>query len=318
MAAATPVALVIQRRVRDEGATAFALWEARVSARLQAWPGFVSQEAVPPSPPVNVDWTIVQHFVDADAARGWLQSPDRAALVEEVHDLLVGQEEVHLLHEKGERPARTASVLITYQVPAGEEPEFLKWQRRIQVAQSKFPGFLRHKIERPVPGIHDDWLIVLSFDNEARLKAWLDSPERQALIDEGDRFGARFKVRHSNHGFDLWFPNGAAPTATGYGIFKTNLLILLVLYPLVFLWRHFVGTPILEGHGAPFWLALFIGNVFSTQLLGWLMAPAIFKAFDWWMQPDSRVSRQVAGYATLVALYGLSMALCAFLFDHPL
>src|SRR6185437_13004088 len=128
-----PVALVVQRRIRDDGGAAFALWEARVSARLQAWPGFVSQEAVPPSPPVNVDWTIIQHFADADAARGWLQSADRAALVEE---------EVHLLPERGERPARTSSVLITYQVPAGEEAEFLKWQRRIQVAQTKFPGFV--------------------------------------------------------------------------------------------------------------------------------------------------------------------------------
>ena len=80
-----------------------ALWEARVSEQLKTWPGFVSHEAVPPSPPVNVDWTVVQHFADADAARAWLQSPDRAALVEEVRDLLVGQEEVHLLPEPASR-----------------------------------------------------------------------------------------------------------------------------------------------------------------------------------------------------------------------
>jgi len=318
MATAMPVALVVQRRIRDDGGAAIALWEARVSARLQAWPGFVSQEAVPPSPPVNVDWTIIQHFADADAARGWLQSADRAALVEEVRDLLIGQEEVHLLPERGERPARTSSVLITYQVPAGEEAGFLKWQRRIQVAQTKFPGFVRHKIERPIPGVHDDWLIVLSFDSEAHLQAWLDSPERKALIDEGGRFGDRFKVRHTNHGFDFWFPEGAAPAATRHGIFKSNLLILLVLYPIVFLWMYFVSAPFLERYGTPFWLALFIGNVFSTQMLGWLVAPAAFKLFAWWTRPDVGVSRQVAGYAALAALYALSMALYAFLLRHPL
>ena len=315
----TPVALVVQRRVRDDAGDAFALWEARISARLKSWPGFVSHEAVPPSPPVNVDWTIVQHFSDADAARAWLQSPDRATLVEEIRDLLIGQEEVHLLPELGERPARVASVLITYQVPAGEESEFLKWQRRIQAAQTKYPGFVRHKIERPVPGVHDDWLVVLSFDSEPHLQGWLDSPERKALIEEGGRFGDKFKVSHSNHGFDFWFPGGAAPPMSRHGIFKSNLLVLLMLYPIVFLWGYLIDVPFIQGRaGIPFWLALFIGNIFSTQLLGWWAAPWIFKVFGWWMPSTAPASRQVAGYAILAVLFVLSMAAYAYLLHHPL
>ncbi|MBS0549052.1 MAG: antibiotic biosynthesis monooxygenase [Proteobacteria bacterium] len=318
MPAAMPIALVVQRRVRDGGTTAFALWEERVASRLRTWPGFVSQESVPPSPPVNVDWTIVQHFTDAQSARGWLQSPDRAALVEEVRDLLVGQEEVHLLPERGARPARMASALITYEVPEGEEAEFLKWQRRIQVAQTRSQGFVRHKIERPVPGVHDDWLIVLSFDTEEHLQAWLDSPERKALIDEGGHFGKQFKVRYSNHGFDFWFPSGVATAPTRHGIFKSNLLVLLVLYPLVFLWMYFVSAPFIEARGTPFWAALFIGNFVTSQLLGWWMAPMIFKAFAWWTEPDASPARQATGYAAIAALYGLSMALYAWLLAHPL
>jgi antibiotic biosynthesis monooxygenase (ABM) superfamily enzyme len=318
--AKTPVALVIQRRVRDDAGNAFAVWESRVTERLKTWPGFISRDATPPSPPVNVDWTIVQHFVDADSARGWLQSPDRAALVEEVRDLLVGQEEIHLLPERGERPARVASVLITYQVTAGEEAEFLKWQRRIQTAQARFPGFVRHKIERPVPGVHDDWLVVLSFDSEPHLQDWLDSAERKALIGQGGRFGDKFKVSHSNHGFDFWFPAGTAPPSmTAHGIFKSNLLVLLMLYPIVFLWNYFVDGPFVQGWaGAPFWLALFIGNIFSTQLLGFWAAPWIFKLFDWWMPSDTTAARQFGGYAVLAVLFGLSMALYAYLLLHPI
>ena len=315
----TPVALVIQRRVRDDAGDAFALWEARVSARLKNWPGFVSHEAVPPSPPVNVDWTIVQHFADADAARDWLQSPDRAALLEEVRDLLIGQEEVHLFPEIGERPTRMPSVLITYQVPSGAEAEFLKWQRSIQIAQSRFPGFIRHKIERPIPGVHDDWLVVLSFDSEPHMQDWLNSAERKALIEKGGPFGDKFKVRHSNHGFDFWFPPGTAPSMTPHGIFKSNLLVLLMLYPIVFLWNYLIDGPFIQGRaGVPFWLALFIGNIFSTQLLGWLAAPWIFKVFDWWMPSKTGVSRQIGGYAILAVLFALSMALYAYLLHHPI
>jgi antibiotic biosynthesis monooxygenase (ABM) superfamily enzyme len=106
---------------------------------------------------------------------------------------------------------------------------------------------------------------------------------------------------------------------TGHGIFKSNLLVLLMLYPTVFLWGYLVDGPFVQGRaGLPFWLALFIGNVFSTQLLGWLAAPWIFKVFDWWMQPASPVPRQIAGYAILAALFALSMAAYAWLLRHPM
>ena len=167
--------------------------------------------------------------------------------------------------------------------------------------------------------MHDDWLVVLSFDSEPHLQGWLDSAERKALIEEGGRFGDKFKVSHSNHGFDFWFPDGAAPSMTPHGIFKSNLLVLLMLYPIVFLWNYLVDGPFIQGRaGVPFWLALFIGNIFSTQLLGWLAAPWIFKVFDWWMPSSAAVSRQIAGYAILAVLFGLSMALYAWLLHHPL
>ncbi len=314
----TPVAVVVQRRVRPESATAFAVWETRVAERLQNWPGFVTQEAVPPSPPVNVDWTIVQHFTDAEAARGWLQSTDRAALIDEVRDHLVGQEEVHLMAEGGSRPPRTASVIITYEVPADEEAEFLKQQRRIQSVQAKFPGFLRSKIERPIPGVHEDWQIVLSFDSEVHLSGWLDSPERKALIENREQLRARFKITHTNHGFDFWFPGDTGATSDRHAIFKRNLLVLLVLYPLIFLWSYLISEPFIARLGAPSWLALFLGNIVTTQLLGWWVAPAIFKAFDWWTPSEAGFRFQFAGYVLLAVLYALSMALCAFLLHHPL
>lgn len=58
-----------------------------------------------------------------------------------------------------------------------------------------------------------------------------------------------------------------------------NLLVLLVLYPIVFLSGYFISAPFLDSKGVPFWLSLFVGNLFSTQLLGWLAVPVIFPLF---------------------------------------
>ena len=314
MAATDPVALVIHRRILDEGFGQFSAWQARVGARLATWPGFLGQQVVPPAPPAHVDWTIIQRFSDADTARAWLQSEDRLSLLDEVQSLFIGQEDMHLLPAGRAEPRASASAMISYAVPPAEEKAFLKWQGRIQAAEARFPGFVRHKIERPLPGVHDDWLIVLTFDSEANMTAWLDSPERRDLLEEGGKFGTDLKLRRTNYGFDFWFPATAA-APDWHRTFKSNLLVLLVLYPTVFLWAYFIDRP-LGARGVPFWLALFVSNVASTQLLGWLVAPAVFRLFGGWLGPQP-AARQIAGYALLGALYALSMLACALLFARP-
>ncbi|OYX82491.1 MAG: antibiotic biosynthesis monooxygenase, partial [Azorhizobium sp. 32-67-21] len=54
-------------------------------------------------------------------------------------------------------------------------------------------------------------------------------------------------------------------------------------------------------------LSLFIGNVVSTQLLGWWVAPAAFKLFGWWLGPEPGKGKEMLGYGVLAILYALSM-----------
>lgn len=69
----------------------------------------------------------------------------------------------------------------------------------------------------------------------------------------------------------------------------------------------------IDSHGVPVWLSLFVGNLVSTQLLGWWLVPAAFRALDWWVTPKATLGRQIAGYALLGALYAASMGLYALL-----
>ena len=56
---------------------------------------------------------------------------------------------------------------------------------------------------------------------------------------------------------------------------------------------------------------MFIGNVASTQLLGWKLAPLAFKTFGWWIEPEVGWRKNLLGYGVLVALYAFSMAVYA-------
>ncbi len=260
-----------------------------------------------------MDWVLILRFANSAAARAWLQSDVRTNLVEEVRRYFVGPEDVHILPETGMRQESAVSAVISFKVPADLENAFLAWQQRIQAAEAKFNGFLRHKIERPISGLHDDWIIILSFDSDANLTTWLESPGRATLLKEGERFNADVSVKRTTYGFNFWFPEGQTPEQTPAFIFKCNLLVLLVLYPIVYLWGYFISGPIIDAHGVPFWLSLFIGNLVSTQLLGWWVVPKTFKAFDWWLKPKAGTTRQLAGYALVTALYTVSMAVYAFL-----
>ncbi|PJJ65386.1 antibiotic biosynthesis monooxygenase [Compostimonas suwonensis] len=303
------VTIVIHRRLAEESAEAYRAWQRRLGAVIAAWPGFVDRRVLEPDLPVQADWIIVERFSDADAARAWLRSDDRARLLADIEGMFVGDDDVHLFTEEARHPSEAASVLISSRVPVELEPEFLVWQRAVSAAEARFEGFVGHKVERPVPGVQDDWVVLLSFDSHEHLEAWLGSPQRARLLKEGERFNAQLTLTRANYGFGFW-SQGAREQEP---IFKNNLLVLLMLYPLVYLWGYFVSAPLIDSHGVPIWLSLFIGNLVSTQLLGWLLVPWAFKRFGWWLKPRQPVRVQLLGYLVIVVLYALSMALYAWL-----
>lgn len=121
---------------------------------------------------------------------------------------------------------------------------------------------------------------------------------------EAAPFTEEFHARIARAGFDQWFqvPAAGLPPVPAW---KQNMLVLLMLCPVVFLFGYFVQNPLLTGRAAlPFAVALFIGNVMSVVLLNYLV-PWVSNRFVWWLQPAGNSARWVdlAGTALLVVLY---------------
>jgi antibiotic biosynthesis monooxygenase (ABM) superfamily enzyme len=297
--AAKPVTVVTQTRARAGEDAAFAEWQERISAAVAKQPGFVKETVIPPSPPAQVDWVILQRFASLDAASAWLRSERRQRLVAEAQPILVGNDDVHLIAdtESGALPAPVSAVIST-RIKPGQEAAFLEWGRRIAAAQAKSPGFQGYRREPPVPGVQDDWLTILRFDSEENLHIWLDSPERQKLLEESEAFTDACHVRVVRTGFDQWFEvPGAAPPPW----WKQNMVVLLVLYPLVFLLNEWLQKPILVGiFGLPYWAFLFINNAVSVVMLS-LILPQVSRWLSWWLRPTERDTRRDLAGAVLVA-----------------
>src|SRR5882724_6487694 len=233
------VTLVTQTRVREGMAEQFGQWQSTISAAAAEFPGFITQSVLPPNPPLQADWVIQQRFANVDAASAWLRSERRTRLLDAAQPMLAGHDDVHLVRDStaGVRPAPVSAV-ISSRVRPGQEAAFRAWEQRIAKAQARSPGFQGYRFEPPIPGVQDDWLAILRFDNEHHLQGWLDSPERQALLREAEPFIEEFHARVVRSGFEQWFTGGDG-AAAGAPVWKQNMVVLLMLYPVVFLFGRY-------------------------------------------------------------------------------
>jgi antibiotic biosynthesis monooxygenase (ABM) superfamily enzyme len=301
------VSIVTQTRIVPGHEVEFAVWQESVSAAISLQAGFLDQRVIPPSPPAQVDWVILQRFSSTTAAQQWIHSELRAKLLEHAQHLLVGNDDVHLIRDSNVGVLPTpASAVISTRVKPGQEMAYRAWERRIAAAQAKAPGFQGYRNEAPVPGVQDSWVSIVRFDSDANLDRWMKSAERLSLLPEADRLSEAIHARIVHTGFDQWFPNSNTPGVAPPPPWKQNMLVLLMLYPMVFLFGLLVQEPLLmQNIGLPFWLALFLGNVVSVLFLTFLV-PWVGTRFGWWLQPapENAASTNRKGVALILGLYG--------------
>ncbi len=301
------VSIITQTCVRPESTEAFARWQGETSTLISSFPGFLEQRLLPPKPPLQVDWVILQRFASAEAARRWLVSPERQARLDGVASMLLGRDDVHIVHDNADelRNADASAIMISTRVRPGKEAEHRAWERKVEAAQSKAPGFLGYRFEPAVPGAQEDHVTILRFDSDANLQAWLGSPERRKLLEEAAPFTEEFHTRLARSGFESWFRDGDRPGAPLPPVWKMDMLVLLMLYPVVFLFATFVGAPLLgRTLGFPFAIAQFASNVVSVLLTGFFV-PRVARGFNWWLRPAAArpLRTSLLGAALLLALY---------------
>ncbi len=303
------VTIVTQTRVREGGTDAFATFQAAISAAVAEQPGFIEQSVLPPDPPTQVDWVILQRFSGRDEAIAWLRSERRRTLLAEVQPILSGLDDVHLVRDAatGALPAPVSAV-ITTRVKPGRETDYRAWEQRIAAAQARYPGFQGYRFEPPIPGVQENYVAILRFESDATLNGWMESPERKRLLEQAEQLTETVQARIVRAGFSQWFPQEAQAQAPAW---KMNMIVLLLLYPVVFLFGLWVQTPLLMGAlHLPFWLALFIGNVASVILLNYFV-PWTAGGFKWWLnpRPQGRVRVDIGGALLVVILYGALLLL---------
>ena len=306
--AESTVTIVTQTTVRPDSTAAFEAWQTDTNRIVAGFPGFLQQTVLPPSLPAQDYWVAMQRFDDPASATGWLNSPQRLERLTMVQPLLTGRADVHVVRGTANAPvAASVSAIMSTRVKPGRETDYRRWEQKIAVAQTAATGLIGYRFEPPIPGVQADWLTILRFDTQENLQAWLDSPIRKGILAEAEALTEGFHYRVTRSGFDQWFPI-ANTGAGGPPVWKQNLVVLLMLFPVVWLFGHFIQGPLLQARlGIPFAVALLIGNLVGIILLNWLV-PWASNRFTWWLQPGASSSHTAAGTAVIALTLGVLAA----------
>jgi antibiotic biosynthesis monooxygenase (ABM) superfamily enzyme len=178
-----------------------------------------------------------------------------------------------------------ATVIIVHQVRDGRQAEYEAWMKEIGPLCRASAGNLDWQIIRPVQGISSTYAVLIRFDTETHLRAWMASPLRRELIARAQPLladGDKFTIRS---GLDFWFTPLEA-TSRLPARWRQSLLTWSVIYPLV-LGVPMIVAPALRRLGLPdhrlFTTFVVTGTI--VVLMVYVIMPRYTKLVRRWLLP---------------------------------
>lgn len=303
--------VVIAQHVRPGRDAEYLRWQAEIDDACRTFPGFEALEVVPPVPGVQDHHVVVFRFDSFPHLDAWLRSDARGALLTRGEEVLTAAPRPHILAGT-QSAARGAGMVVSTRVRPGREDEYRAWQHRIDAEAARFPGCLGNEVFVPVPGLQDEWVVVVRFESAEHLREWLRSDVRRRLVAEADSLWDDVRVERFSGGFPGWFaPATTRPGAPAFPPqWKQAMSVLLALYPTVMLLTFFLSPRLA---GLPLAGAMFVGNVVSVAILTWLLMPLVNRLLGFWLVPTPARSGLVEALGTGLVILGYAAAVCAFL-----
>lgn len=301
-------AIIANARIRPRSAAAFTAWQVKHLAALSRFPGFVSRDMVPVAMGKSGEgWSLILNFDSEASVAAWQKAPERRALLEELAPLLEGDDFTETVSSNAAASSSEVTEVIFSKVRPGMEDLYREWAARIQHAQAAYPGYRGMYLQPPVGGRDGHWTSILRYDSAASLEAWMNAPERKALLEEAKEFIQSEELMRLGTAFPGWVPVDPV-TGAGPPNWKTALLVLLGLFPIVMLEMKFL-SPVFSSLGLHASLATFFGNVVSVAVTSFLTMPLFVNWFGWWLFPRGNAAAiTTRGVGLLGALFAIEVA----------
>lgn len=295
--------VIIGQRVRAGAELEFETWQRQMNREASMYPGFLAAEINPPTA-VQPDWVVVFRFDSVAHVQAWINSATRQRRLSDGAALFDGPGTQQVIGG-GARPTDPlVTVVVTHRVKPEKVTDFLAWQDRLRLAESKFNGFRGSELFRPVEGVQDEWTALYRYENADDLDKWLISDSRRELLAEGAEF-ADFHSRTIDNSFGSWFAfdehgvEAPPPSET-----KTSIAVWVGLYPTVVLL-----TLALDPLRMPLWLDMLIGNLLGSFAMSFITMPYyVNPLLKRWLRPPVNVPQAQTNWRGI----GIIVAVMAF------
>lgn len=137
-------------------------------------------------------------------------------------------------------PDEVVTLIVKHRVKAGFEVPYAAWLRNIVKVAAQNVGHLGVDVVRGKNAGLDTYTCVLRFCSTEAMQRWLDSPQRQELVDEAAPMLADGDQTEVNPVNEFWF-SPQAETSTPPPRWKQAVVTLLVILP------HTLLVPLLWG-----------------------------------------------------------------------
>lgn len=167
-----------------------------------------------------------------------------------------------------------ATVVITHRIKQGGSEAYEEWLGEIGPVCRNYPGHLDWQIIRPITGLSGTYTVVIRFDTQEHLQAWMFSKDRERLVQKASPLFAEEDRFHIRTGLDVWFaPEGSVSAPLRW---KQSAATLVALYPLV-LAVPLLVLPMLRALGLP--ENHYVDTLLATAITVWLMTYAVMPYF---------------------------------------
>lgn len=301
----TPIATLITRLHAGADADAPLLADGLVQLMMSGarCKGFWSGEIIAPAGSHGIkEWRLIERFELEQQALSWKDCKDRHELLAElrrhVSDI---SDELFLGPEAG----GSAATSIITEVKPGTEQAYFDWERKIQSAQARTPGYQGIFVQPPVPGRPNVWTKLLRFDSPAALTGWFESEERKRLVAEGRAYMESSKLEQLSSAFPGWFPLDSK-SGRGPAKYKTAFMVVLGLFPCVVLQLWQFGP--MQASWNPVFKTL-MNLAVSVSFTTFVSIPLCVKWFSWWLIPAEGAppSVHIKGLAIVLIILGLEV-----------
>lgn len=175
-----------------------------------------------------------------------------------------------------------ATAVINHQVAKDKHVEYEDWLNEIAPQCKSAPGHLDLHVIRPIAGLTETYTIIIRFDNQSNLRAWMASAQRSELIEKVSPLLVKGDDFYISSGLDFWFTPEKANTKIPIR-WKQALVTWSAIYPLVLILPfllpglHVLGLP--ENH----YLDTLLVSGIAVLLMVYVVMPRYTRLIHAWL-----------------------------------